>query len=403
MNWRNKRVDCKKGLFLNLLYFLLIIQLTPTNAQTFSVSGYIKDMQGIYSLENPIPISATSNFQTTTFNQIHNRLNIAYQPITNIRIETGIRNRLMIGPMVKDLAGYSGMFELDNGLVDLSTNLIEKDNWFLNTSIDRLFLDYTLDKIQLRLGRQRINWGISLVWNPNDLFNAFSYIDFDYEERPGSDAALLTWYTSGSSNLDIAFKTDGLHQTTFASRYHFNTGSYDWQVVVGKNINDAILGAGWSGAIGPVSFRGEGSFFTPLAGKANLSKQAASITMEADYTLENDLYIHTALLYNSLGKDSVGINMFNPSNSLSAKRLSTDKYEVFGQISYPFSPIFNGSFAGMLNPIDGSCYLGPALTFSLQDNLELLLTSQIMLGEPGSEYGFAGNLVSAFGRLRWSF
>ena len=34
-------------------------------------------------------------------------------------------------------------------------------------------------------GRQRINWGQTFVWNVNDVFNAYSYFDFDYKERPG--------------------------------------------------------------------------------------------------------------------------------------------------------------------------------------------------------------------------
>ena len=36
---------------------------------------------------------------------------------------------------------------------------------------------------------------MNLVWNPNDLFNAFSFVDFDYEERPGSDALRIQKYT----------------------------------------------------------------------------------------------------------------------------------------------------------------------------------------------------------------
>jgi hypothetical protein len=305
--------------------------------------------------------------------------------------------------MIQDIAGYAGLFEADNGLVDLSFNLAEKSSWFLNTSIDRFFVDYTWEKLQLRLGRQRINWGINLVWNPNDLFNAFSYIDFDYEERPGSDAALLTWYTSGSSSLDVAFKVDGGNNTTAAARYLFNTGGYDWQVIGGKNENDWVLGGGWSGNIGPVSFRGEGSYFTPLSGKEDVSQSSVSATVAFDYTFKNDLYVQAAFLYNSMGSDSAGVSLLDPNYNLSAKQLSMGKHEIFGQLTYPFSPILNGSVAGMFNPFDGSCYLGPTFTVSLQDNLELMLTAQVLLGDPGSEYGFSGNIFAGFGRLRWSF
>jgi hypothetical protein len=373
--------------------------------QKLTLSGYIKDMQGFYYLEDPIVLPDGSTFQSTTYNQIHNRLNLEYQPLKSLRLELGMRNRIMMGPLIGDIPGYAGLYEADNGLMDLSKNWVEESNWFFNSSIDRLYVDYTLNKLQLRLGRQRINWGINLVWNPNDLFNAFSYLDFDYEERPGSDAALLTWYTSGSSSLDFAAQIDSSHQTTVAARYLFNMKGYDVQFIGGKNGNDWVLGGGWSGSLGQVSFRGEGSFFAPLPGKAHVSKKAVSATLAADYTFKNDLYVHAGFLFNSMGTTglSTGISLLNPNLNLSAKQLSIGKYELFGQVSYPVNPIFNASLAGMLNPSDGSAYVGPTGTVSLQNNLELMLTAQLLLGKPNSEYGGIGNTYACFGRLRWSF
>jgi len=352
-----------------------------------------------------LALSTGASFQWTTYNQIHNRLNLEYQPVENLRFELGVRNRLLVGKLIGDIPGYASLFETDNGLADLSWNLAENKNGFMNTSIDRLYVDYTWRNLQLKAGRQRINWGINLVWNPNDLFNAFSYIDFDYEERPGSDAVLLTLYTSKSSSLDVAFKTDRFNHTTAAARYLFNVRDYDVQFIGGKNENDWVLGGGWSGNIGRISCRGEGSFFSPLPGKSAVSETAVSATVSVDYTFKNSLYIHSAFLYNSMGttRKGQGISLLDPSFNLSAKQLSIGKYEWFGQVSYPVSPILNVSLAGMLNPSDLSSYMGPTTTISLQDNLELMLTAQILLGEAGSEYGAMGNTYACFGRLRWSF
>ena len=201
-----------------LLLLVVCVAAISTNSQSVSLSGYVKDMQGVYYLENPIPLgNGPATFQWSTYNQVHNRLNLDWTPVKDLRVEAGIRNRLLAGKLIKDIAGYAGMVEKDDGLLDLSWNLVDQPtDWFLNTSIDRLYLEYTLNHLQLRLGRQRINWGINLVWNPNDLFNAFSYIDFDYEERPGSDALLLTWYSSATSSLDLAVKTDSSRKLTLA-------------------------------------------------------------------------------------------------------------------------------------------------------------------------------------------
>lgn len=378
-----------------------------TAAQKLSFSGYVKDMQCFYFLEDPIFISYDKKIQWSTYNQIHNRLNINWQANENLRFEAGIRNRLLSGKLMNEIPGYSSLFEKDKGFVDMSWNIVNQDQWFLNTSIDRLFLEYTWKNFQVKAGRQRINWGINLVWNPNDLFNAFSYLDFDYEERPGSDAILFTWYSSASSSLDVAVKTDSSHNYTAAARYLFNLWDYDIQFIAGKNDNDFVAGGGWAGSIGKVSFRGEASFFKPLPGKEDISETSLSATLSADYTFSNSLYLHSAFLYNSAGKTSIsegsGISLLNPDFELSAKKLSLGRYEIFAQASYPVNPILGLNFATIYNPSDNSAYFGPAATVSLSDNLELMLTAQLLTGKKGSEYGYMGNTYACFGRLRWSF
>jgi len=387
------------------LLLLSIVLFAGASAQKLSLSGYIKDMQGFYYLENAIRTSPTESFQWTTYNLVHNRLNLEWQPVSNLRFEVGVRNRLMVGKLIKDFSGYAGSFEKEDGLQDLSWNLADQKNWFINTSIDRVYIDYTWKQFQLRTGRQRINWGINLVWNPNDLFNAFSYMDFDYEERPGSDAVLFTWYSSGTSSMDVAFKTDSSHNLTAATRFIFNYKGYDIQLLCGKNGYDFVVGGGWSGSIGDVSFRGESTFFTPFKGNEDASKTSVSATVSADYTFYNSLFIHSAFLFNSMGTTSTGtgFSLLDPNFSLSAKKLSIGKYEVFGQVSYPVNPILNVSFASMFNPSDLSSYLGPTATISLHDNIELMLTAQVLLGDANTEYGLYGNTYAGYGRLRWSF
>jgi len=374
-------------------------------AQKLELNGYIKDMQTFYFLENGVPLPSGDVLDATNYNMIHNRLNFEYNPNSSLRFEMGIRNRLLAGKMISQIPQYASWFENDDGIVDLSWNLTENEGWFMNTSIDRLYVDYTLGKFQLKAGRQRINWGIDLVWNPNDLFNAFSYIDFDYEERPGSDAVSLTWYTSGTSSLDLAYKTGKNHKTTAAARYRFNFHDYDIQFIGGKNESDFVLGGGWSGGIGKLSFRGEGSIFMPAFEAAANAKTSVSATISADYSFDNSLYIGGAFLFNSMGAtDSIGgISLLSPDYKLSAKQLSLGRYELFGQISYPVSPIFNVAFATMFNPSDYSAYLGPTATVSLLDDLELMLTAQLMLGVAGTEYGAYGNTYACYGRIRWSF
>jgi hypothetical protein len=371
-------------------------------------------MPSFYAFENELPISATETMKYTWYNLAHNRLNFKYIPVNSdkhkLNFNLSLRNRFLYGDLTKKIPQYGDVLGTDNGLADLSWTYLNKNGFVLNTALDRLYIDYSYKNFQLKIGRQRVNWGIGLVWNPNDIFNAFSYIDFDYEERPGSDAVTFTWYSSPTSSLDVVAKMDKnpLDSTckySVAARYLFNINNYDLQVITGKSDNDLMAGFGWSGGIKNVSFRGEISTFVPVL-ERNINKQTAlCATVEADYTFSNSLYLHGAFLFNSSGKaeNSEAMNLLALQNDLSAKKLSFGMFELFANITYPISPIVSVSFATMFNPADLSAYISPNFSISLQDNLDLLIGSQLLLGKSNTEYASMGNTYAAFTRLKWNF
>jgi len=391
----------RKQLLLISLFFLTF----PVFAQRVSMTGYVKDMQGVYYLEKSIPLPGGESLQWTTYNQVHNRLNIDWELAESFHVNIGLRNRILFGKMLGSIPQYTDMFENDNGFLDLSVNILEGNKWFLNSSLDRLYIDYTFGKFQIKVGRQRINWGIDLIWNPNDLFNAFSYIDFDYPERSGSDAILFTWYTSENSSLDIACKIDHNKESTIAARYLFNIKDYDIQFIAGKCLKDIVAGMGWSGNIGSISFRGEGTIFTPYNSNKDTTGTSTAITFSFDYTTKSSLYLQAAFLFNSSGtkKQATGISLLDPDRNLDAKHLSLGKYEIFGQISYPVNPVLTLGVSGIYNPSDNSCYIGPSLALSLGKNFDLMVNSQLLLGGEGSEYGTYGKTFAGFGSIKWSF
>lgn len=160
------------------------------------------------------------------------------------------------------------------------------------------------------------------------------------------------------------------------------------------------MGGGWSGDIRGAGFRGE---LTHFEARNDSSKSATDASISANYTFSNNWYIHTSLLYNSngkTGKDGSMNVLFNP--EMSAKQMSLARFSLFGQVSKPITPLFSGSFSGILNPLDGSFYVGgPAFTYSILSNLEFMLTGQLFFGDSGTEFGDIGQI--AFGRLKWSF
>jgi len=124
--------------------------------------------------------------------------------------------------------------------------------------IDRLYLDYTSGNWQFRVGRQRINWGINTAWNPNDIFNAYSFTDFDYEEKPGSDAILAKYYINYASSIEIAVKAfDDWEKAVAGMLFSWNQWNYDFQLLAGYMQNNLVGGGGWAGNLWNAGFKGE--------------------------------------------------------------------------------------------------------------------------------------------------
>ena len=384
------------------VYILIIILLLPffTNAQMKKVTlnGYIKDLFMYYKPTTPLP---GINADYLSSDMIHNRLNFRWYANNQFTVAVEARNRIFFGQMIREFPMYKDYINVDNGIVNLSGIVASGNGWFMHSMIDRAWVDYTKGDWQVRVGRQRINWGVNLVWNPNDIFNSFSYFDFDYEERPGSDAVKLQYYTGVTSSAQLVYKAGKTsNETTVAGMYRFSKFNYDFQFLGGWVGKDYVLGGGWSGDIKGGGFRGEVSYFKPRE-ENNGSWEALVASVSGDYTMRNSLYLHAAVLYNSHGAiGKAGGRSFFDQN-ISAKMLTLARYNLFGQVSYPITPLFNGSFSGIVNPSDGSSYAGPTFTYSIGNNMELMLTGQLFFGKTGTEYGDYGK--AAYARLKWAF
>ena len=381
-------------------FFFLLIMLPVSVAgqdtipRNWSLNGYVTNMQSF--------MFQSLDGVWTTDNLIHNRLNFKWNnKQENFKAVLELRNRLFIGQSVEINPGYADFINTDNGFVKLSSNLSKGKSYVLNSKIDRIFLDYTIGKFQLTVGRQRINWGQCYTWNPNDLFNAYSFFDFDYIEKPGSDAVRIQYYNTSTSAFEFAFKSDNNHKVTSAALYRFNKWNYDIQFLGGiLNEQDYVIGTGWSGNIKGASFRGEVSYFQPKHNFADTTGILV-VSLGTDYTFKNSFMLQFEVLYNQ--NKGTGISNFADfyNESLSAKNLSFTKITFMLQGSYPVTPLLNVSLAAMYFPKLNGIFLGPSFTYSLTNNIDFSIITQ----------SFAGQLVKgqkehinfAFLRLKLNF
>jgi len=372
---------------------LLIIAIMYISAQKpVSLNGYVS---GLYT-----PVYLTGENLFVNNGLIHNRLNFKYTPDTKWTFTAEIRNRAVFGNFSSLSPDYYSRLTADNGWMNLSWNITQGGSYLLNTSVERLNIAYSYNKWSFVVGRQRINWSQTLMFNPNDIFNGYSFFDFDYPEKAGSDAVRLSYYPSAVSVVEVAAKLNRWGQPTAAALYRFNVHGWDIQALGGiVNEYDRVIGAGFSGDAGGVNLRGEASFFHSTQADAPL-KNTLVTSFGADYTFKNSLALTGTILYNQQPTGSSGnfLSLYN--TPLSPKYLSITNWTACVQATYPITPLLTGGLA-IVSFVDmPAFYFGPSADYSLSNNLTFSAMIQLFTGGSKTE---STNLALGYLRLKYNF
>ena len=406
----------RKILSILSLCILTIPVIQAQDSGKMNFNGYLSGMPQ-YAWTN-IEIDTFSVFDRQEQYLLHNRMNFHWYPTEKITGTIQFRNQLMYGDFTKD-AGYETGFETESYFLPLTCYLTYGDAGLLSISTDRAWLQYTHENLEFKLGRQRINWGQTFVWNPNDIFNAYNFFDFDYAERPGADAVRAVYYPSYTSTIDIAAKIDSGANVTAAGLYRFNKWGSDFQIIGGyysqpsaqlnasnKSDNDWVGGAGITSDVKGISLRTEATYMYPTNESLN-QEDLFLWSLGLDYSFKNELYASAEFFYSSRVELNASGSMFElQSGPLTVKNLAYAKYNGFAQANYPITPLFKVTLSGMFFTDDKMTgyFIGPYMDYSILDNLDLSLyfqffkfNYQILNSELKSKTSFA------FVRLKWSF
>lgn len=386
--------------------------------------GYIKDMRSLYLFKPAENIKLNS--------LIHQRTNCRWFANENITLGASLRNQVFYGGFTSD---FNQLLHENRALIDIA-NAIDPDNpvpytygellnpvgglldfrvlWLDEpgasgvSEIDRFWIDWNEGKWQIRLGKQRVNWGINWVWNPNDLFNAFSFTDFDYEERAAADALRVQYYYDDFSQVElVAAAGRSFENNSFGLRWKTNKWNYDFQLILASFQDEPTIGFGWTGNLGNAGFKGELTHFFDEDRDKFEDQVVASFGF--DYAFLNGFLIQAEALYNGYGErvptEAGNALFFGNSNP---KSLSPYTWSTFLGSSFAISPLLNASFGFILQPADGSFYLAPGLTYSLGSNIDLLVIGQLTQRQelsilPGADELFGEFYGVVNSRIKWSF
>jgi hypothetical protein len=371
-------------------FISLLGQKDSTQNNKLNINGYLSNLQ--------TAMFDSINQKWSIENILHNRINgkVYFSDVWKGAFE--MRNRFFYSQdMNASALQASGS---DRGLANLTWNLAQGKSYILSSNIDRFWLSYEKGAVSVTLGRQRINWGQTFVWNPNDIFNSYSFFDFDYEEKPGSDAVRVQYYTSEVSSSEVAIKMNHEHKITLAGLYKFNRSNFDIQFLTGVlDSKDFVLGTGWSGDVGDMAFRGEMSYFQPMKHSSD-TLGFWMVSLGVDYLFTNSLSFQAEALVNNR-KRPEGFSFIEIySAPLNVKNLAFTRYNLFAQISYPVKELFQASLSGMYFPELRGFYAGPGLTYSLSNNVDFSFRMQVFSAELNH---VRQNLDIAYLRLKINF
>lgn len=385
------------------MYILLIIFLCPiiafaqdsTQNSPCTFRGYIKNLQTVSLFDNA-DYSLSSNL-------FHNRLSFNYDVMDDISIRADMRNRIFWGEMSKT-PGFETSIHSKPGILGLSEIVFNSSGILLHSMLDRISISYKPKGWNITLGRQRINWGIHTVWNPNDIFNTYNLLDFDYEERPGCDALRIQRFGENHT-IELAIKPDTNLQSSIAAfLYKTNYNGFDIQSLCGVYKKDFIFGTGWAGNIGDAGFKGEMSYFLPIQNDTHndtLAQSSISLSLQCDQTFNENWYCSIGMLYNSTVNQS-HIPFTLQTNVLSPKQLFPFETTFYLGVTKQLSPINSIGCSLVYSPTNYSLIFIPVITYNIAENIDIDCVAQSFFAQ-NTEKKYSNLATSINLRTRWSF
>ncbi|MFH1214577.1 MAG: hypothetical protein V1681_10835 [Candidatus Neomarinimicrobiota bacterium] len=390
-----------------LAIFIFVPLILLADESQLAVNGYLKTLFFTEKYEG----------QSDWFvdNLLHGRLNLQYYASQSLTGAIAFRFRQYAGKSVENGNITSDQIMTPQDILDLDRLFYDKNSVIGYGEIDRLWIDWTAAKFQATVGRQRIAWGTSWVWNPTDLFNPASVLDFDYEEQPAIDGLRLQYYTGALSKMEFAVKPDKkLDRTIAAGLLKFNFRNYDFNLLAGVRNFRWVAGLSWAGDIYKAGFRGEitasRNWRSSESSDYNAKWQSVfpidiyrkmemTAVLSADYTFRNSFYTHTELFQNTNGfTHNLGMLQIQ-TRELGLPTLA--RWSLFQEFAYDLTPLIRVSLFGIYNPDDQSVIVLPSVTYSAATNLDLMLLGVVNDGRQLTEFGDYYN--AAVFRIKWSF
>ena len=348
---------------------------------TFEVRGYAKNL-GIRSssiLSGESYLLDISRFRTQGFLDVGGRLHA----------EVWLDTEVLLGSFLE-----SPEFELGQAIerptfFDLDWTITEGARYQLDQQLFRAFATLYLGQTQVTVGRQRIAWGAGFAWNPTDILNPFNPAAIELGEKAGVDAVYVDVPLGAFSRIEAAVAPGRRRgRSSVAARAGANWREYDVSVMGGYFREDGVLGGDFAGYLGNAGFRGEAAYTWTNDGRNYLRA-----ILNTDYNFPGGYYVLVELYFNGQGtrdKDDYDLTAL-----LTGETFNLAKDYAAASVAKSITPLLAGALYSLVNLDDQSALVGPALTYSVAENLELAASTYFFVGASDTEFGAQEHVVFA--------
>ncbi len=374
-----RRGSARAGLIL-----LVLLPVAGARAQV-EVRGYVKTLA----------IRSQSFFTRDPFFLDVNRMR--WQALADagprVHAEAWLDTELLLGSFLQTPDYTLGQAFERTTLFDLDWTLSRRGWHHLRQQLFRAFVTLDAGPALITVGRQRVAWGAGFVWTPTDLLNPVNPTAVERDEKGGVDALYVDVPLGALSRLE-GVVAPGPRHTSAAVRAGGHLGEYDVTLMAGTFRGDRVVGGDFSGYLGNAGLRGEFAFTRPRRGPSYLRA-----VLNVDYNFPGGYYVFVELHHNGIGTRDR--DRYDVAALASGTLFNVAREYGAASVSKALTPLFALNVYSLFNLNDGSGLAGPALTWSVAQNLELFVSAYVFYGQNDAEFGAFENVY--FGALQFFF
>ena len=249
-----------------------------------------------------------------------------------------------------------------------------------DVELDRAYLDLELGDWDLRIGRQAINFGQALIWNPVDLVDSNSPLDFDVVKE-GIDAVRASWAVSSTASVQglVAFPDGG---TLSLLRGEVLAGSADigFLAAADARTDEVVLGFDVKGDWG-VGYWVESAFHDLEEGEDFLRVVAG---FDYSFAVQDQLYLALQVYRDASGGTGVASYDYASLGAGRRRFLARSYASLISGLTFDELTSLNGSV--IYNLEDSSYVTTLGLTRYFFENLEVTVRASLFRGSGPGEY-----------------